>query len=556
MLSIKKLKLVLYTCFISLSINSQNNAIHVAEISSKLDSQFLSYENQPGIAIAILENDSIVLEKYYGLANLEHNTPITEQTTFHVASVSKQFTAFAILLLESEGKLSLDDNIKTYLPELKLKTSNITIRHLLSHTSGIKDQWNLLRLAGWSLDDIITNNSTLDLIYNQKYLNFHPNDAYLYSNSGYTLLAEIIARVSNMSFSDYTTKYIFEPLKMVNSKFIDTPGTVVKHKATSYFKKNNTYVINPFNNYSVGATNLSTTIKDLSKWSSNFNQKIVGSDAIFEAMNTLNVLNNGKTHGYGLGQFISTHKGITKIDHSGSDASYQAYLGRFPDQNISIIAFSNNGSIHGGRAVYQLIDLCLNSYYKPNPKTIQKERKAPINLSSSHLKQFEGFYWNDNERYSRQIKVENNTLMYLRTNGSKTALIPVEKNSFEMEIDEYLGIQFKDNKMVLSFDNDETVTLEKYKPSNYDYKSLKQFEGVYYNEELNVYYSINTKEDSLIINHNKLGNFKLNAIKSDYFTGNKGSIRKVEFIRGTNNNIIKLKISSSRAKNIVFKKIN
>jgi len=193
-------------------------ALALHQIDKSIDSLLQGYEEQePGISIGIVSNNKLVYEKQFGLANLEYQIPINDKTSFHVASVSKQFTAFAILLLEDEGKLSLDDDIRVFLPEMHDFQNTITIRHLLNHTSGLKDQYNLLRLSGWTLDDVITNEQILRILFNQRTLNFQPNEKHMYSNSGYTLLAEIVARVSGMSFAEFTNKHIFGPLQMHQS---------------------------------------------------------------------------------------------------------------------------------------------------------------------------------------------------------------------------------------------------------------------------------------------------------------------------------------------------
>jgi CubicO group peptidase (beta-lactamase class C family) len=218
-------------------INKSNAQIKVdfslalPQIDKNIDSLLNGYdEKAPGISIGIVDHNKLVYEKQFGLANMEYQIPITDETSFHVASVSKQFTAFAILLLEDEGKLSLDDDIRIYLPKMYNFQNIITIRHLLNHTSGLKDQFNLLRLSGWSLDDVITNEQVLRILFNQKTLNFQPNEKHMYSNSGYTLLAEIVARVSKMSFAEFTNNHIFKPLQMHQSQFVDTEGQIIKKK--------------------------------------------------------------------------------------------------------------------------------------------------------------------------------------------------------------------------------------------------------------------------------------------------------------------------------------
>lgn len=530
------------------------------QIDKSIDSLLNGYnENAPGISIGIVSNNKLVYEKQFGLANVDYEIPITHETSFHVASVSKQITAFAILLLEDEGKLSLDDDIRIYLPEMHNFQNTITIRHLLNHTSGLKDQFNLLRLSGWTLDDVITNEQVLHILFNQKTLNFQPDEKHMYSNSGYTLLAEIVARVSKMSFAEFTNKRIFKPLQMHQSQFVDTEGQIVKNKSISYYKIDSTYREDLFNNFSVGATNLNTTIQDLSKWANNFNTKVVGNDSIFKKMHAQTPLNDGSFYGYASGQFINTYKGFQRIEHSGQDASYQAYLARFPELNLNIIFTNTNGEINGARMVYDIMDICLKPYLD-NKKTTSAPKKRlthknRIQKTTSYLKQFEGYYWDEGDKYSRQIKVENDTLKFITKNG-KTALVPVDEQEFEMDIEEYVALTFNADQMIMTLDDGYQIVSDKYIPANYNSKTLEEFNGKYYSPELNAYYTFRTEENTLVANHTRLGDFKLNAIKNDYFLGNKGSFLKVEFLRNKSKDVIGFEVSSSRAKNVQFNKLN
>jgi CubicO group peptidase (beta-lactamase class C family) len=235
-------------------------------VENKIDAIFKDInDTNPGVSLAILKNNKVIIQKNYGLANLEYQIPNTSKTVFHAASVSKQFTAFALLLLEAEGKLSLDDDVRKHIPELNGFNHKITLRNLANHTSGIKDQHNLGRLAGWNSNDIITNDQVLNLLYLQKSLNFSPNEQFMYSNSGYTLLAEVISRVSEQSFSEFVNERIFTPLGMNQSQFVKKSESLIKNKAYAYYSKNGKYQKDLFLNSSVGATNLSTTVNDLSK---------------------------------------------------------------------------------------------------------------------------------------------------------------------------------------------------------------------------------------------------------------------------------------------------
>jgi hypothetical protein len=308
----------------------------------------------------------------------------------------------------------------------------------------------------------------------------------------------------------------------------------------------------------VGATNLNTTIPDLSKWANNFDLKHVGNDSIFKKMHAQIPLNDGSFYGYAGGQFINSYKGFQRIEHSGQDASYQAYLARFPELNLSIIFTNTNGEINGARMVYDIMDICLEPYLG-NKKTTSAPKKLlthkkPIQEETSYLKQFEGYYWDEGDKYSRQIKVENDTLKFITKNGT-TALVPVDEQEFEMDIEEYVALTFNADQMIMTLDDGYQIVSDKYIPANYNSKTLKEFNGKYYSPELNAYYAFRTEENLLVANHTRLGDFKLEAIKNDYFLGNKGSFLKVVFLRNKSKDVIGFEVSSSRAKNVQFNKM-
>lgn len=218
------------------------------EADRKIDSLFASYHSQtPGAAVAIVKDGKIIFKKGYGMADLDHDIPITPQTIFNIASVSKQFTAFAIYLLENEGKISFEDDVRKYIPELPDYGTIIKTKHLLAHTSGLRDQAAIGSLAGWHSGDIITTEQILKLVARQKSLNFTPGTMFNYNNTGYTLLTEIVYRITGKTFAEYTSENIFKPLGMTNTQFYDNHEKIVKNKAESYERINNMYYHKPLN---------------------------------------------------------------------------------------------------------------------------------------------------------------------------------------------------------------------------------------------------------------------------------------------------------------------
>src|SRR5580698_3867179 len=221
---------------------------------AQIDAAFKEWNssNTPGASVAVIDKGKIVFAKGYGIANLEYDVPIKPQTIFHVASVSKQFTAMAVVLLESDGKLSLNDDVHKYLPELPDYGKKITLRNLLQHTSGVRDQWQTLALAGWDMQDVIAQDQILRMMFRQKELNFPPGTRYLYSNAGFTLLAEIVARVSGQKFPQFCNERIFVPLQMTHTHFHQDLTQIVRDRAYSYSQRENGYAIAPLNYANAG----------------------------------------------------------------------------------------------------------------------------------------------------------------------------------------------------------------------------------------------------------------------------------------------------------------
>jgi CubicO group peptidase (beta-lactamase class C family) len=284
----------------------------------------------PGLAIDVMKNGESVYRKGFGMADLEHSVPITPNTVFHVASVSKQFTAFAMLLLAKEGRLSLNDDVRKYIPELPVYAHPITVRDLAQHTSGLRDIDDLLRLSGMGQDDAITNAEALNVIMRQTGLNFTPGTAFEYSNAGFILLAEVVARVSGMPFSTFTTERIFKPLGMTNTRFVDVPGAVVPNKAYSYGLDGSMYMKRPVNHTILGSTGLNTTVEDLCKWAMNFAKPVVGDRALMDQMEQSGKLTNGEPISYGLGLDHKDYRGQHLIYHPTRSSSSMWRLRKKP----------------------------------------------------------------------------------------------------------------------------------------------------------------------------------------------------------------------------------
>ena len=362
--------------------------------------------DSPGCALAVMREGHIVYSRGYGMADLDHDIPIAPSSVFHVASISKEFTAASILLLAEEGKLSIDDDVRKYIPELPDFGPRITLRHLLHHTSGLRDQWALLVLAGWRLNqDLITDQDVLEVLSRQKALNFTPGDEYLYSNSGYTLLALIVERVSGQSLRQFAQARIFQPLGMTHTFFRNNHAEVVKSQAYGYYPAaGRQWELRIPNFDTTGATSLLTTVEDFARWDANFEQPRVGAK-ILGTMQVRGRLNSGEEIDYGFGLTPGTYRGLPTIGHGGSDAGYRADYVRFPGQHFGVICMCNAGPVVPHDLTRQVAEIYLGDQMAPAEKPA-----PPAGSTASPPPGVTGIYYDRQRGEIRRIVLRNGRL--------------------------------------------------------------------------------------------------------------------------------------------------
>ncbi len=439
---------------VTIVLNAQKK---VDGIEKQIDSLFSGYNSStPGVAIAVVKDGRIILQKGYGTANLEYDIPITSKTVFHIASVSKQFTAFAIYLLEKQGKLSFDDDIRKYIPEVPALGKPIRIKHLLAHTSGIRDQWALLTLAGWRMDDVITTEHILKIISRQKELNFEPGTRFSYCNSGFTLLAEVVKRVTGKSFAQYTQEAIFEPLRMTNTQFYDDFEKIVKNRAYSYEMENGHYKKKNLNYSNAGATSLFTTTEDLCKWAMNFEHPVVGDDELLVRFNQPSTFNNGQPLLANIidgdsvyqakGQLIRHYRGENMYSHGGHDAGFRTYLARFPEKHLSIITLSNDEH-------YEILKngLIISEFYLKNDlkkknlvnnTTPAAGQQKPVENFNNDLKQLVGRFYSEELNTDYVASIKDGKLFLCHTRLSDIGLSETGKDKFSGRIEFPVEVEF------------------------------------------------------------------------------------------------------------------
>lgn len=533
----------------------------VSEYEESIDSLFADYDdiNKPGATVAVVKDGEIVFKKGYGSANLEYNIPNSAATIFQIGSVSKQFTVFAILLLEKQGKLSLDDDIRKYMPEVPDFGKIITLRHLATHTSGLRDKSYLLSIAGWRMDDVITKEHVLKLVSKQKELNFNPGDEFSYSNTGFTLLAEVVSRVSDSSFAEFTKANIFEPLKMSNSFFYDDHEKIVKNRAYSYYTDSIGIKKSVMNYSSVGATGLFTTVEDLSRWSINFSNIKVGDATIINKMNTPAVLNNGETFGGALGQFVGEYKGLKEIQHGGLHAGYRSYLTRFPDEGLALVVLSNSAEFNPVDMAHKVLGIYLKDKIRVEPKMKEENPFEKITINQKILNTYVGDFELQKE-YILTITEENSRLSFKSTGQPISTLIALSNTEFKLK-DIEAKIEFVTNEennveSIKIHQGGQIMNAPRIKKLDKTSVNLSEFSGEFYSEELSTTYNFNVVNGNLVAKHKRLSDFNLNLIKKDVFIGDTQFFGQIEFIRNNDAAVTGCKVSNSRVRNLFFEKVN
>jgi CubicO group peptidase (beta-lactamase class C family) len=389
-------------------------------LEAKVDQLFSEWNrsDSPGAAVAIVREGGVIYKRGYGTANLEYDIPITTRSIFDIASVSKQFAGFAIATLSHEGKLSLDDDIRTYLPDVPDFGNTITIRHLLHHTSGLRDWVQSLVIAGVAMEDVISFKHILKMVRHQKVLNFEPGEAYLYSNTGYNLLAEIVEGVTGDSFREWTNARIFKPLAMTNSHFHDDHQMILKNRAYSYQTAENGGFKHAINNTTaLGSSSLYSTVEDLAKWMLNFDDTQIGEQTVIDQMHQRGVLNNGEQISYALGLNIGEYRGLETVGHSGSWRGFRSHLMRFPDQKFGVVILCNLDTFNPLRLAERVADLYLTDVLAPVEAASEPEKAAPAEdiksepLTPEQLTEFEGDYYTEELDTTYSIRVHGDQLV-------------------------------------------------------------------------------------------------------------------------------------------------
>ena len=515
----------------------------------------------PGCALSVMRDGSPIYEQGYGMANLEYGIPVTPKSIFHVASVSKHFTAMAVELLVNDGKVSWDDDIRTYVPEVPDFGALITLRHLVHHVSGIRDQWNLLSRSGWRWEaDVVTQGDVLDITSRQTALNFPTGSRYLYSNTGFTLLAVVVERVSGQTLREFTTERMFEPLGMTDTHFHDDHNMIVRNRAWAYEPDDDGEfgLRNSIPDFDVvGATSLFTTVHDLAAWDRNFDTGRVGGRSALERLHELFVLTSGETTSYAHGLSIGTYRGLETVGHGGADAGYRSNFLRFPGEGLSIAVLCNFPSSDPGGLARRVANVYLVDRLADPMTPYQKEATVP--LSRREMEALTGIYHTEVNDRMRRVSLDGDDLTLIDRNR-RSMLRHLGNDQFEsIELDGLVTIRpsMGPRPGTLEFppevDPDSYERHDLWSPNSTD---LQEFTGSYHSDELDTEYRLAVEDGHLAIHHRKLASTILEPMFRDAFrtANNSWTTYSLIITRDSRGRVDGFRISDSRVWGIRFRR--
>jgi CubicO group peptidase (beta-lactamase class C family) len=514
-------------------------------------------DNTPGLSVIITKKDSILYVGNFGSADLDKTSPITENTIFDLASLSKQFTGMAIALLEEKGEIDMNDKIIKYLPDLPEAMNDITIYQLVHQSSGIRDWPTLFALKGWQPEEPLSLDDIYEMLKKQDSLNFPPGTAFLYSNSNYNLLAKIIETATDTTFNSWMHDFIFVPLGMNNTYFGENSAQNADVMANSYVYSGHNYL--PFSNKlnAPGSSSLRSNTSDMSKWMTNFHNKSLGANSVFNKITQKGSLDNSKTINYGYGLYITEIENMKAYVHDGAWGGFRSGTVFLPEENIGIVILSNNGILQPKKMINDLVDilfnqeeeiesndneliekevndefftLCAGKYEQVDDKGcyltfFKEDDKYFLNVYDRNFKLYAK---SDSVFFAKEAKAE---LVFHLTNGM------VNSHTLKKNGNSYLALKVKENKNGINV--------------NYD-----NLAGSYYSKELDVKYEIKYINDELKIQSSIFPKDIILEHSEDLtFISDSGLIQSILFME-KDGATISLVINNPRARNLLFEKIN
>ena len=513
----------------------------------------------PGAAVIVAKDDKILFQEAYGMANLAYDIPFTVNTPTNIGSTSKQFTAFAIQLLAERGKLSLDDNIRKYFPELPEFDHPVTIRHLLTHTSGYREFLNTLAMTGRSLSSDLDRDMVMKIVKHQPELQNEPGTEWNYNNTGFALMARLVEKVTEVPFPEWMQTNVFKPLGMNNTQVRADQNQVIKGRSQGYnLNEEGMYQEATDLGGAMGAGGIYSTVGDLVKWVENFEDPKVGNQRIIKEMTTPFVLKDGDTTNYGLGIFVEEYKGLKQIHHGGADVAHRSMLMYFPEIDAVVITQSNFAGF-AGESASKIADAFFSEHMekKEEKKSSEEGDTAEYDYEVEKFDALTGRYeLEEAPGFILTFKRDGDRIYAQATRQPEVNLTPQSDSLFSLQgVNAKITFHLKEDgsadSLTLHQNGDHLAKKISWDPT---IEELKEFTGKYYSPEIETVYTVDLKEKNLVVTTYQVSEeLELTPADKDTFSGG-FPVAELSFERDEQGNIAGFKASNGRTRGVYFEK--
>jgi CubicO group peptidase (beta-lactamase class C family) len=514
---------------------------------ARVDKIFERYNrtDSPGCVASATIDGATVLTGAYGMADLEHGIALAPESILEPGSIAKQFTAAAVLLLVQQGKLALDDPVRKYIPEVPDYGTPITIRHLINHTSGLRDWGTVEGIAGWPRTTReYTHAHVLEIVSRQRALNYPPGAEYSYTNTGFNLAAILVSRVSGKTFPEFTREQIFAPLGMASTQWRDDFRRIVRNRAVAYSPSGNAFQQDmPFEDV-FGNGGLLTTVGDLLRWNRNFTDAKVGGHAFVDSEHQQGRLTDGRTIAYAAGLMVLHWKGLNEVSHSGSTAGYRGWLGRYPEQGLSVAVMCNVASANATQLGHQVADVYLASLLRERPHESATPDPAALEAKA-------GLYRSARDHQTLSVVYQDGKLRIDR----RGVLTPISDNAFVLGKDggeDRPRAEFEQNRLRIATEVDEGNYYEKVERWTPTPTELEGMTGEYASDEGEVTFRVALENGQLVIHRRPDAVIALTPTYRDGFNSTLGSVR---FMRDSAGRVTELSVGEQRVWDIRFRRV-
>ena len=538
--------LISFGIFSTQAIQGQN--LDKSFLESTIDSLVTTEINDttPGVVIGIVKKGELIFSKGYGLANLSYGIPNDSKKVYNLGSTSKQFLGYAFAMLHVKGELNIDDPVNKYLEDWPEFEHKVTLRNLLSHTSGYREAYTMSYLAGRPIgEDRLSKKECLEVVRRQTNLEFEPGTRYTYNSTAWIILAEVLEKVTGKPADKWVEINIFQPLGMNDTQIESEVGELIYNAAESYYYDQEHGYINQRSNRAIfGAADVYSSIEDLVKWINNYRTSTIGGEEVNNLFFESFKLKDGTDSEYGLGIRIDLYNGLRRYKHTGSHESFYTQLSYYPDHDLGIIIIENFAS-NDGTPEIKIAELFLKEHMVPQKEISYKE----VEINKELLKKYEGLYMISSNIASVNLEIIDNKL----TLNGRTKLIPISQTTFQIE-GENENIQFEilanGHPQFTFSDLPGFMLFVKVEVVDPSIGTLENYIGDYWSEELETMYHVELTNKNLKLNHRWLGDIELEPISEDLFRSSRGFY--VKFNRNKAGEISNFSISKGRTLNVVF----